>query len=343
MEQNSSIFNFKLLRSPIIIIALYVIIELGFRISSFGAHTALNWGTYNPRGILSTDIVMAVENPEISWKLRPGVETIFKNQKFTTNSLGLRNPEVSAHKLFGKTRVIVLGRSITMGAGVSDEATYTRRLQQHLEDWKPGQYEVLNCAVGGYSLKQMLNYYEEYLTGLNTDILLIPLSKEDLLKSDPQFAPPLALAQPSISHLNFYLSYTFLYESLRFVVKRTFKPRLSTDWKARASEITDPQAAVSSNKLILAAFIHKRNLENISCLLYSPDRGENPSAESDEILEQWTNAQTGASYLDINEYMQGKMPAKTHIYFGDNHPSPEVHALFADALFLEFKKRYEQQ
>ena len=341
MEQSSSIFSFRVFRTPVILISLCLIWEIGFRIFSFGIHAAFNWKNYNPQGILLTDIVMPVDNAEISWKLRPDVETIFKAQVFTTNSLGLRNSEIALNKPVDKIRVAVLGRSITLGAGVADHEVYTRVLQDHLNSWKPESYEIINCAVGGYSLNQMVNYYDNYIARLNPDLILIPLSKDELTKSQRQNTPALSEAKPSLTNLGHYLSYTFLYESLRFVVRRSTNTRISTDWKMRASQAisnkTEESSATLNNKELLAEFIAQRHQEAVTCYIFSPDRGKNSNPRRNENLKKWTAQVPGVSYLAVNEYVQDKIPENTHIYFGDNHLNPEMHGLIAEALFNQFK------
>ncbi len=336
VEQNSSIFNSRVFRTPLIIVGLYLTIEILYRLFTFGFHTVHNWKDYNPRGILLTNIVMPVDQADVSWKLRPDVNTIFKTQPFTTNSLGMRSPELHSMDTSQATRIIVLGRSITMGSGVSDDEVYTRVLQSYLEEWKPEKYEVINCAVGGYTVEQMVNFFEHYLRSLEPDIVLFPISKDDLLVEEAPPILPLALAKPSITNLNSYLSYTFLFVNTRFLVKRTTNAFISTNWKYRAMSIVEPRPDAVSNERIVADFVQRRVDEGIPCYFYSPDRNPKRDLQKDEMFKRWANEHTGAFYLPINEYMDGRMPETMRIYFGDNHPSPELHALLAEALYNEF-------
>jgi len=286
---------------------------------------------------LFSDIVMQDDNPDISWKLKPNVQAIYKAQPFSTNSLGLRNPEISIEKPAVTIRVAVLGRSITMGEGVADHEVFTQILQNRLNEWQPDSFEIINCAVSGYSVQQVLAFYETYVSVLNPDIIILSTSKKDLTRSKMKAIPSLSEVQPSITDLNYYLSYTYIYESCKFIIKKISAPFISTEWDEQLAGINVSEADTLTNDILLSSFFESRNREQIECYIFMPKRGE---IESDDVihgLRNWTEQHPGVTYLDINAYLQNRMPKKRHIYFGDTHPDPQVHALYGEALFEQFK------
>jgi lysophospholipase L1-like esterase len=316
------------------------VLEIGFRIYFFGVHTVFNWKRYNPQGILITDIVQKVDDPNISWKLTPNINKYLKTKMFTTNSLGFRNPEVKLKKQIGVTRIAVLGRSVTMGTGVNDDEVYTRVLQKKLNDWKPDTYEIINCAVGGYNIKQVADYYGTYVSPLKPDLVLLPIGKNDLTKFIPDKPLPLEAAIPEHTNLRYYLSFTFIYGSTRLLVKRITKKTISTDWNNRLRETMELAEPTIKSSVILSRFLNKLNKDEIPCYVYTARRSNKINKESLEStrkkLKNWVLQHEGAAFFDIDDYNQ-------IIYFGDTHPSAEMHRLLATAIFDNLKYRFSQK
>jgi lysophospholipase L1-like esterase len=339
VEQSSSIFSFKLLRTPVIIVSIYILLEIVFRIYTFGIHTSLNWHKYNPQGILMSNMAMAVEDPDVSWKLKPNVQGLLKTKPFTTNSLGLRNPEIAMSATEGTIRIACLGRSITMGSGVGDDETYAHVLQEYFDHWKPDTVEVINCGVGGQSFKQMLDYYETYISPLNPDIILIPMSPRDMANGEFRVPPPLSAAKTSLTNLKYYLSFTFSYNIMKTIVKRVTENIMSVDWKERVADIDKPKAEPMNSESLLTEFITKRNNEGVMCYFFSPDRHAKKRVHDTGDIKKFLGQFESADYLSIDNYVAEKIPKIKYIYFSDTHPSPEMHAVLAGALFQELKPR----
>ena len=347
VEKNSSISIFKAFHIPILIFSIYLLVEIGFRIYFFGMHTVFNWKKYNPQGILVTDIAHKVDDPNISWKLTPNINKYFKTKMFTTNSLGFRNPEVKLNKQIGITRIAVLGRSVTMGSGVNDDEVYTRVLQKKLDEWKPDAYEIINCAVGGYNIKQMAEFYESYVSPLKPDLVFLPIGKIDLTKIILDRPLPLEAAIPGHTNLRYYLSFSFIYESARLLAKRIMNKTISTDWKDRLRETMDLAEPTIKASVILSRFLNKLNEDEIPCYVYTARRSYKINKEYLELsrnqMKNWVQQHKGAEFFNNDDYIIEKIPNYHAIYFGDNHPSAEMHRLMAYALFNNMKYRFSQK
>jgi lysophospholipase L1-like esterase len=109
-------------------------------------------------------------DPALFWKLVPSAR--LKDLDESINSLGFRGPEVAARKPPGTRRVLCLGDSNGFGIGVSEDATFSRRLERWLrasgEPW-----EVINAGCPGYSIYQMWRILELRGTELAPDVVVV--------------------------------------------------------------------------------------------------------------------------------------------------------------------------
>ena len=341
MEKNSFISNFKAFHIPILIASLFLLTEIGFRVYFFGIHTVFNWKKYNPQGILVTDIVHKVDDPNISWKLTPNISKYFQAKMFTTNSLGFRNPEIKLNKQTGITRIAVLGRSITMGWGVNDNDVFTSVLQNKLDEWKPDSYEIINCSVGGHNIIQMLNHYESYVDPIKPDIIFIPMSIRDINEKIKETPRQISTAKPKVTNIRYYLSFTFTYVAARSIVRKQSKKIFSIDWNTRYNDLIASKTLMINAEPIISQFIEKRYNEGIPCYIFAARPLKKLTIKDKEKyreqLMEWSKSKNGTKFLDTYKHTIGKKPKNSNIYLGDSHPSAEKHILFAEALFLEMK------
>jgi len=336
VERNLSISNFKAVKVPILIIVLYITLEVLYRSYFFGIHTVFNLNKYNARGILVTDIMMPVDDPAIRWRLRPNVDTIFKASRFTTNSFGFREREVLLENPDDKFRIAVLGRSITMGAAVLDEDIYTRQLQEKLDLWEPDKYEVLNFGIGGYKVNQIVALYEKIVKQFNPDLVILPIFYKELDVSIGKSSPPLSYARPKWTNLRGYLSYTFIYEAFRLIIKRKTNLIMSTDWRERSSKVYHQKIPMVKTEEIVSQFVKRRKDEGIPVVIVSLRRiGEirrSKWPKAKKRMENWVKSKDGVEFIDTHPFLEGKMSRRDYVYFGDNHPNAQAHKLYAEVI-----------
>jgi hypothetical protein len=103
------------------------------------------------------------------YELIPSATTEFKQVPLVVNRWGMRDQEYPLAKPAGTFRIALLGASIEMGAGVANDATYEALAEARLNAERAGRggydrYEILNFAVGGYSVLQQLVLVEKALT-----------------------------------------------------------------------------------------------------------------------------------------------------------------------------------
>ena len=90
----------------------------------------------------------------------------------TTNSLGLRGPELAA-KPAGVRRVLALGDSFTFGHAVEAAEAWPAVLEQLLNARGGPRWEVVNAGVGGYGTGQQLLLYDELESQVQPDVVVL--------------------------------------------------------------------------------------------------------------------------------------------------------------------------
>ena len=98
-----------------------------------------------------------------------------KGKHYSTNSLGLRGPEVSAPKPEGAYRIAVLGGSTAWGYGSSsDNTTVPGYLQAYFAERRPDlTIEVVNAGQPGYVSTQELIFFQRVIAPLEPDLVLL--------------------------------------------------------------------------------------------------------------------------------------------------------------------------
>jgi lysophospholipase L1-like esterase len=111
--------------------------------------------------------------------MRPGASIVAWGKELRTNDLGFRDdsPSIPA-KQPGELRIVVLGDSMTVSAGVDHAAIFTTLLEKRLRAAHPG-VQVINLAVGGYNIEQYEMVLHEVALGLKPDFVLVAICAEN--------------------------------------------------------------------------------------------------------------------------------------------------------------------
>jgi hypothetical protein len=95
----------------------------------------------------------------------PSTSTVLGGAPITSNRWGMRDRDYTKVKPPNTYRMVLLGASHDMGAGVRDNETYENLVEDRLnrEDPAPrySRYEILNLSVGGSSVLQRLLWLEQ--------------------------------------------------------------------------------------------------------------------------------------------------------------------------------------
>ena len=118
------------------------------------------------------------------FSLRPNADARWQGVEVTTNSLGLRCPEIGP-KEPNEFRILSLGESSTFGASVENDQTYSARLEELLQRGdRSRKYRVINAGVSSYTSFQSLKYLENRGLPLQPDLVLFYHEMNDFLATE---------------------------------------------------------------------------------------------------------------------------------------------------------------
>jgi hypothetical protein len=113
----------------------------------------------------------------------PSASTILGGAPIKSNHLGMRDREYTDAKPSGTYRIVLLGASHDMGAGVKDNETYENlvedRLNRELPDSHYSRYEILNMSVGGTGILQRLLWLEGQGFQFAPDTVMLAVAAHD--------------------------------------------------------------------------------------------------------------------------------------------------------------------
>ncbi|MFC1593886.1 SGNH/GDSL hydrolase family protein [Candidatus Omnitrophota bacterium] len=161
-----------LLISLATIVVFILLAEGTFRILSLNKTFRFSYITQKQRKV---GLFMYDQN--LGWKNRPGfsssIQWPHRTTSETINSHGWRDKDYGYQKPDGVYRIAVLGCSRTYGYGVNAEEMYTEQLEQMLNASLEKEIEVLNCAVNGYGLSQMVINYFTFVKRYKPDLIIL--------------------------------------------------------------------------------------------------------------------------------------------------------------------------
>jgi GDSL-like Lipase/Acylhydrolase family len=109
-----------------------------------------------------------VYSERYGWRLRPGFAGALHDVPTTVNARGYRGALHPYEKTAGKTRLVMLGDSITFGTRVRDFETFSALLEQ-----RSARYEVVNLGVEGYATDQELLLLEDEGLRYHPDVVVL--------------------------------------------------------------------------------------------------------------------------------------------------------------------------
>jgi lysophospholipase L1-like esterase len=149
----------NLLLSGTVFLLCFVVLEMTLRLMGYG-----NLEIYQP-------------DAKVFWRLKPNQDCFTKvdHKPVHINSHGHRGPEFSLEKPPGTIRLLSLGDSRTFGWGLTDEETYSRRVQNLLQQYVGAgrKVEVINAGVNAWSFPQMLLDFREHGLEFHPDYVVL--------------------------------------------------------------------------------------------------------------------------------------------------------------------------
>lgn len=117
---------------------------------------------------------------DLLWRLQPDTSKVVDKNLYKINSHGLRSPEFTIAKQSGVYRIAVFGDSSTFGLNLPYNEIYHQYLLYELEKRYPQKkFEVINFGVPGYSSKQGLVVFYQWIDKINPDLIIVSFGAND--------------------------------------------------------------------------------------------------------------------------------------------------------------------
>ena len=144
-------------------------------------------------------------DPEMGHALRPGQTAFTHDHPMRTNSLGLRDREITPQPAAGTLRVLALGDSQTFGAGLDQSDTWPKQLERML-DSAEHRWEVLNAGIPGTDTWQHEILLRRLLDTLHPHAVVLALYVNDVVpRHDPRNVDASGLSNTSSKRLAYLL------------------------------------------------------------------------------------------------------------------------------------------
>ena len=334
---------------PLTVLLFYVGVEAAYRLHLFGIDSIVEYWKYGPSG------VRHVETPDLDAArgiggLQPNVVAYFKGAPYETNDLGLRGPEVELVKPAGSFRIVLVGRSATMGAGVPEDLTFARLLEDKLIGTGLDCVEVLNLGVPGETLFRTYLYsYETRAVAFDPDIVLNIIFPIDIGRQKFWATGDSAERLQPAATADFIYEKTLadrLEEDFFFqaALNNLYRERLfgfrNSSWtndreREKGNRPTPDEKSVEEGMVRLAERIVADGRQPLFAVLLWPTKPKVSKKDwaRIETIRAKVAKVSPAAMLDTPRRLDGKLRRSNTIYYGDNHPDRQAHALYADALY----------
>jgi lysophospholipase L1-like esterase len=134
---------------------------------------------------------------------------------YRTNSLGVRGPEYDRPAPPGVFRIVTVGDSVTMGAGVEEEETYSAQLAEMLAARHPGRrFEVINAGLAGLDIVQIVGRLEKVGLPYDPNLVVYGWTMNDI--TGPAYRE---FARPKASYALYHAVYDRFAESRSYLLR----------------------------------------------------------------------------------------------------------------------------
>jgi hypothetical protein len=284
--------------------------------------------TGNPR--------VVVPDAVTGWRLAPNVRKLYRREEvpywIVTNSRGLRDREHTLEKQPGKYRIIVLGDSMTFGAGGVESKD---RFTDVLENSDP-RLEVINLGVPAYSTDQEYLYLKREGLLYHPDLVILCIYRNDFEWTFRSFDRTIdrpkghfVLAGPQLEFRppRSDLIYRLTGRSLLFAIVDAELRRLGWGQYAKPpSSRLDGSDCEGIFRLLLSDMWQTcRSAGAEFAVVYLPSKGQMERQPLQEVIEK-SGRQLGFAVVDLTGVLDVR---KSHYFQRDIHINAEGHRVVA--------------
>lgn len=268
------------------------------------------------------------DNPVIGHEHQPNTQAHLMGVDVAISSQGLRDREFPLEPPPGRTRILMLGDSLTFGWGVPVEQTYSKRLEQLLRQGGH-DVEVINTGVGNYNTSMEVEYFLERGAKFNPHYVVLNYFIND--------AEPTPRYQTSFlsRHSRAYVYFASRMDS----ALRKAEVAHREDWQGYYASLyknghgtREVIAAVGR----LASYCRKKGIYVVLAdypELRSP--AKYPFPYVGDFMRKAAETH-GIPYISLLPAVKNLEPASLWVTVPDPHPSAVAHEAFAKELFSIF-------
>jgi lysophospholipase L1-like esterase len=246
-----------------------------------------------------------------------------------TNALGFRDEEFTADKPTGETRILCVGDSFTFGNGVRAEDTWVEQLEERLAA-RHAPVQVINAgfATGDHQPGGYDAWIASDGLALAPDLVIVGVCLNDLgdvpmaLIAPPVERPWLGGACRILVHLQ-QLRADRAYALQEFPDARLLLELVPEPWNATRAGLVRIRAACTARGVPFAVVVFP--------MLERTQTGRYPYQGLHTAIAEFCDAQ-GITRFDMLDAFLGREARALWAHPTDQHPSPEAHALIANAL-----------
>lgn len=291
---------------------------------------------FNTKGRTAEDHVIwsgsgRVYDPYRIYRLKPNLKNVgdWGGPDIPTNSFGYVGREWSVQKPHATRRVALLGDSVTEGFAVSTNQTYGALFEDQLNatrrDGASQRFEVMNFAVSGYRLTQILDVAVEDVPRFDSDVYILALTE-------------LAVFRSWDSHLVNVIALGFdpKYEFLRETVRKAGASR-KDDTATLHAKLTPFRIAVVREILLeMKSNAERHHAQFIVLLVPALEDGDMTRKRLEGIPELLASLNIiTVDLLDTFDHVPDVVPLR--ISREDVHPNAQGQAMIAENLFAKLK------
>jgi len=304
----------NLLTLAILALIAVILTELTYRVYLFGADGLTIERVNSFHSLGQSGLIQPSQYPEVIYELKPGQDTWFKLARFRTNSAGLPDREYSLSKPENTFRIVLLGSSFSMPAGVAIEDSWQDVLERDLNTHaKRKSYEVINFSVGGYDLRQALATLKHRAVTYTPDLALVDLTLNSpwLMSAEEAYHDPFT---PQARTYPFFHSFAF---------ERLLSPTVQPEpaWDLPGDQML---MAFERNLTGFRSFVERSGLPVCFVILQHDRDLQEATRKLREQISRFSSC-----IIDTSPAFENEKPSDLNILKIDSHPNPRAQRIFA--------------
>lgn len=320
----------------LILLIVFLILEQGSRFYLFGfdSFSYAKMNSVHPLGV--SGLIKPSSHLEIIYELKPNIDTYFKLVRFKTNSQGLRDKEYAKRKPQNTFRVVVLGDSFAMPAGVDINDAFHTILENRLnKESSDISYEFINYGVGGYDPNQYLATLKYRGLAYDPDLVLFCLSSPIVSFYSEKHYGEVYKVKPKTYPFfeSFFIRLTKI-NKIYIYFEGKHRERIN-EIKHQGHTESERLKKLKNIFLRLREISKTRSIPICIVILQSNVRHEKKCEEIMVLASKF-----GLYAVNTTPAFRGTKKSEFYIYKIDKHPNAKANKIFADVIYTYLKDQH---